>query len=319
MNIEHRHIEVFRAVMLAGSVTAAAARLFTSQPTVSRDLARFEQLLGFALFDRVRGRLQPTARALSLFEEVQRSWLGLERIVATASGLREFSAASLAIVCVPAFAQALLPAACRHFLALHPGVNLAITPAESPLLEEWLSAQRFDLGLTEQNTAPPGTHLEVLLEADEVCVLPAAHPLAAKARLSPQDFAGQPFVSLAPGDPYRRQLDSVFRELGVERRLQLETQTAASVCALVREGLGLAIVNPLSALEYASATLVLRPFSISIPFRVSLVRPEYRPSTPLSEDFASALRQQAEAIRQQLALASTLTPAATASFRYHPG
>ena len=50
MDIQHRHIEVFRAVMTAGSVTAAAALLHTSQPTLSRDLARLEQLLGYALF-----------------------------------------------------------------------------------------------------------------------------------------------------------------------------------------------------------------------------------------------------------------------------
>lgn len=301
MAIEHRHIEVFRAVMQAGSVTGAAAQLFSSQPTVSRELARLEQLLGFALFDRVRGRLKPTARALVLFDEVQRSYLGLERILATAGGLRDFAAASLSLVCVPAFAQALLPAACRRFRAQHAEVALAIAPAESPLLEEWLSAQRFDLGLTEQDTAPPGCSLEVLLEADEVCVLPAGHTLAAKALLQPQDFADQPFVSLAPGDPYRLQADTVFREHGVNRRMCLETQTAASVCALVREGLGLAIVNPLSALEYAAQGLVLRPFSVSIPFRVSLARPQHRPSTPLAEDFRAALQAEVAAIRQRLA------------------
>ena len=68
MRITHRHIEVFRALMTAGSVTAAAQALFTSQPTVSRELARLEQLLGMPLFERVRGRLQPTAQALALFE-----------------------------------------------------------------------------------------------------------------------------------------------------------------------------------------------------------------------------------------------------------
>ena len=304
MAIEHRHIEVFRAVMRAGSVTGAAGLLFTSQPTVSRELARLEDQLGFALFDRVRGRLQPTARALVLYEEVQRSYLGLERVLATATGLREDPGGQLSLVCVPAFAQALLPAVCRLFLAQHPGAGLSINPQESPLLEEWLSAQRFDLGLTEHNTAPPGTSLEVLLEADEVCVLPAAHALVAKSVLKPADFAGHAFVSLSPNDPYRVQLDAVFREHGVARRMSLETQSAASVCSLVREGLGLAIVNPLTALDYAANSaegLVLRRFAVSIPFRVSVVRPAYRPSTPWVEDFVATLRTEAQQIRQQLA------------------
>ncbi len=77
MDIQHRHIEVFRAVMAAGSLTAAAGLLHTSQPTLSRDLARLEQLLGYALFERERGRLKPTARARALFDEVERSFQGL--------------------------------------------------------------------------------------------------------------------------------------------------------------------------------------------------------------------------------------------------
>ena len=54
--------------MTTGSVTEAAVLLRTSQPTASRELARFESLVQINLFDRVRGRLVPTAPALMLFE-----------------------------------------------------------------------------------------------------------------------------------------------------------------------------------------------------------------------------------------------------------
>ena len=303
MDIDHRQIEVFRAVMSAGSVTGAAALLLTSQPTVSRELALLERRLGFALFDRVRGRLQPTTQALALYEEVQRAWQGLERVRATARALREGRGSQLAVVCVPAFAQALLPAACRRLRAQQADIALAITPQESPLLEEWLSAQRFDLGLTEHDSAPPGCTLQSLFEADEVCVLPAGHPLQARAELQPADFADQPFISLAPQDPYRVQLDEVFRREGVARRLLLETQSAASVCSLVREGLGLAIVNPLTALEFASQGCALRRFAVSIPFRVSLVRPAFRSSNPHTDTLIQALQAEAVATHERLGVA----------------
>jgi len=179
-------------------------------------------------------------------------------------------------------------------------VSIAITPEESPALEELLAEQRHDLGLTEHNNPPPGTRLEPLLEADEVCVLPAGHPLLAKPVLQPADFAGERFVSLAAADPYRIQLDEVFRNHGVARALALETHSAVSVCAMVREGLGVAVVNPLTALAFAGNGLELRAFSVSIPFRVSLVRPEYRPSTPLADQFAQALRDEAGALLARL-------------------
>jgi DNA-binding transcriptional LysR family regulator len=300
MSLSHRHIEVFRAVMNGGSVTAAATLLHTSQPTVSRELARMEQLIGYELFDRVRGRLQPTARGLALFDEVQRAYAGLERVMATAQRLRRFEEGLLSIVCLPAFAHSPLPAACRRFLAAHPGVRVTVTPQESPLLEEWLTAQRHDLGLTEHDSAPPGTTLTPLLVADEVCVLPAAHPLAAHEVLAPRDFEGQPFISLSPDDPYRAMLDAVFAEHGVARRLVVDTDSAISVCAMAAQGVGLAVVNPLTALACAGPELVVRRFAVSVPFRVSVVEPSHRPSTPLTAHFIDALRAEAAEIENRL-------------------
>jgi DNA-binding transcriptional LysR family regulator len=300
MNITHRHIEVFRAVMTSGSVTSAAGLLFTSQPTISRELAQLEDLLGFPLFDRIRGRLRPTARALTLFEEVQRSYMGLDRIIAMAASLSACEQGRLAVLCMPSLSHSPLPAVCRRFLADNPGIGLSITPQDSPLLEEWLTAQRYDLGLTERDLPPAGTRLEPLLAADEVCVLPEHHRLLAKHTLHPRDFSGERFISLAPSDPYRIQVDEVFRQHHIAREMMLETHSAVSVCSMVQEGLGLAIVNPLTALAFAGRGVELRCFSASIPFRVNIVRPEYRPSTPLVDRFIAVLKAEAESMLARL-------------------
>src|SRR3954465_12094017 len=102
-------MDIFRAVMGTSHVTRAAEALGTSQPTVSRELARLEQTLGLRLFDRVRGRLRPTVRALTLLEEVERSYVGLERIAEAAVSLRHFAHGRLALACLPALSHALLP------------------------------------------------------------------------------------------------------------------------------------------------------------------------------------------------------------------
>jgi DNA-binding transcriptional LysR family regulator len=300
MQITHRHVEVFRALMLTGSVTRAAELLHTSQPTVSRELARLEQVLQISLFDRVRGRLRPTVRALALQGEVDRSYLGLQRISATAAALRHFAQGQLTLACLPALAHALLPDAVRRFVAQVPEAGVAITSLESPQLEAWLTEQRCDLGLTEQREAPPGTTLTPLLAADEVAVLPQGHPLLARRVLKPQDFAGQRFVSLAPGDVYRQAIDAVFDQHQVSRALALEADSATAVCALVRQGLGVAIVNPLTALELTGPGLHLRPLSVKVPFFVSLVCPDLRAPSPLREPFVSALREAAGVVKQRL-------------------
>jgi len=298
--ITHRHIEVFRAVMTAGSVTAAAGLLHSSQPTLSRELARLEYLLGYALFERLSGRLKPSARALSLFEEVQRSYQGLDRISNHAAQLGRAEQAQLSVLCLPALSHALLPGACARFFVRYPTAQLSITPQESPLLEEWMSAQRFDLGLSEQTHAVPGTELIPLLSLDEVCVLPDGHALLSKKVLKPHDFEGQDFINLAADDPYRLQLDDLFTAQGVNRRARLETHSAIAVCAMVKAGLGLAIVNPLTALAMAGDGLELRRLSVSVPFQVNAMLPQFRPAQELTQILLADLQAQAQQISREL-------------------
>jgi len=282
MPINHRQVEVFRAVMQAGSLTAAAQALHSSQPTLSRELALMEQRLGYPLFERGGQRLRPTAAALALFDTVQRHYTGLAEVQNQALALALAEQQPFELLAQPALAHALAPMA----LARCEAAAVSITPAESPLLEAWMAEQRFDLALTERAEAPSGCQAEVLANLAEVAVLPAGHALAAKAVLELSDFAGQAFVSLAATDPYRRQIDTLFAAAGVAREMRLQTHSAATVCALVAAGLGLAIVNPLTARACACAQLLQRSLAVRIPFPVTLLSPMHRPRHRL----AAALR-----------------------------
>lgn len=294
MKISLRQVEVFRSIMQAGSVTGAARLLFTSQPTVSRELARLEHVSGLRLFDREGGRLLPTAQALMLIEEVERSYVGMERIERYAQSIRNFEHGRLTLTCLPLFSQTLLPRVCRRFYQLHAGISVSIVAQESPLLEESLVMQQHDLGLTEVEQVPRGTRGELLFSSDLVCVLPPGHPLAEKTALSLEDFHQVDFINLASLDSYRQTLDEHFRQAQVNRRTVIETGNAASVCAMVRQGLGVAIINPLTALAEAGRDLVIRPLSLSVPYRVMLIQPNHRPASASVEAFCAVLREEAE-------------------------
>ncbi|MRF67158.1 LysR family transcriptional regulator [Escherichia coli] len=301
--ISWRHIEIFRAVMTTPNLTEAAALLNTSQPTISRELARLEYLLQFKLFDRVKGRLQPTAQGLRFLEEVERSYYGLERIKNSAETIRRFEHAQISITCLPAFAQSLLPQVCQSFMENYPDVSITVIPQESPVLEEWLSAQRYDFGLTEHLQMLPGTEQQTLGSLNEVCVLPASHPLTQKEVLTPSDFQGQRFISLSLTDSYRQLIDSTFAEHHVERKMVMETHSASSICAMALKGIGVSIVNPLTALDFhqqSAGKLALRPLSFSIPFTVSLIRPIHRPSSQLTNIFTQHLEDNFNQIKTQL-------------------
>lgn len=300
--LTHRQLAIFRAIMQHGNLSRAAEVTASSQPTLSRELARLEYLLGFALFDRVRGRLRPTVRALALMQEVERSFVGLDQIAARAQELRTLSTGRLRLACLPALAQAFVPSALVAFTQALPQAAVSIFPEESPWLEQAMSEQRFDLGLSETQQAPTGVTLKPLLQVNEVAVLPRGHALARFEVLTPQHFEGQRFVSLAVGDSYRQAIDHMFAQAGVSRTLVLETSSAAAVCAMVRQGLGVAIVNPLTALALAGPELLVRPLSVAIAFQVSLLLPELAAPHPLRDALVTAMETTAEEMQRTLAL-----------------
>ena len=300
MNFSLRHVEVFWAVITTGSTTAAAALLNTSQPTISRELSRLEKLTQLKLFTRSGTRLVPTEAGLALFDEVQRSYIGLGNIRRAAQAIRQFRHGQLSLTCQPAFSQALLPQICQAFRVKFPGISVSITPQESPALEDSLTAQRYQLGLTESRHALPGTATETVLTSDLVCVLPAGHELAAKQELALRDFDGQNFVSLAPSDPYRLKVEHLFGQLNVERRTVVETHSAAAVCATVLLGVGVAILNPLTAIQFAGLGLHVRRLSCSIPYSVSVVRPLHRSESAGLAHFIDVVRDTCRRINDQL-------------------
>lgn len=298
--LTHRQLGLFRNVMLHGNLSRAADASGSSQPTLSRELARLEQLLGFALFDRVRGRLRPTVRALALMKEVERSFIGLEQIALRARELRSLGGTRLRLACLPALAQSLVPHALLQLSHSVPQALVSVHPLESPWLEQALAEQRFDLGLSEASEAPVGVQWQPLFRANEVAVLPAGHSLCRKRVLQPKDFAGAAFISLAPNDPYRIAIDKLFAEHGVQRIQCMETDSAAAVCAMVRQGLGLAIVNPLTALECRGNGLEVRPLGVALEFRVSLLLPSIAAPHPLREALVQALGQASTQLEKRL-------------------
>ncbi|MDU6377010.1 MAG: LysR family transcriptional regulator, partial [Bradyrhizobium sp.] len=145
--MHYRQIETFRAVILSGSASRAAELLDITQPAVSRAIAELERSVGFALFDRSGGRLSPTAEARLLFAEVDRAFVGLDRIRAEAARIRDFGAGAIRIASLSAFANTLMPKAIHAFNKRHPGVPVTLQIRASSVVRELVASGSFDLGI----------------------------------------------------------------------------------------------------------------------------------------------------------------------------
>src|SRR5471032_1981931 len=126
-----KHIEVFNAVMLTGTVSAAARLLHVTQPAVTQTLQHTDLQLGYALFTRERNRLIPTREAHALYPEVQRLMSQIESVRRIAAALGKGGDAQFRILIVPSLAVKALPDALRIFRAKYPDMPIAIRTLHS--------------------------------------------------------------------------------------------------------------------------------------------------------------------------------------------
>jgi len=291
MPLNFRQLEAFRALMLGKTVTRAAAMLFITQPAVTRLIHDLEHQVGFELFERRKGRLYPTPEAQALYQEVENSFAGLDRIAQYARTIRDFSAGKLTIGGMPALSLSFLPQVIHRFLQTHPAVAITLHTRSSQKIAEWVAAQQCDLGLVALELNDPAVQTELLWSSRMVCVLPAQHRLAAQSIIRPQDLANELFISLGSDHRARFQIDSVFAEAGVERRMQVETPLSVTAIEFVKAGTGITITEPISAYAQANANLLIKPFEPAIPFEFLLLYPAARPRSRLCKEFVRQLRQ----------------------------
>jgi DNA-binding transcriptional LysR family regulator len=268
-----REIEIFRAVMTAGSASKASQVLGISQPAVSQAIARLEVQAALPLFARVRGRLHPTHEALALLAEVNRCFVGLDAIQHRLRSLRQFGAGTVRIAALPGLGLSFLPRVLSEMNLAERGVVVSLQIMGSRDVRERLLAQECDLGLMADEVSAAGLVHSVFARYHGVVALPTGHPLAAKRVIRPADLALYPLVALNPEDGASIRLDGIFAAHGVTPRIIMNTPYTVSQCELVRHGIGIAVVNPVTAIDYADRDIVLRRFSEKLEYICVLAMP----------------------------------------------
>ncbi|APW40164.1 LysR family transcriptional regulator [Rhodoferax koreense] len=287
-----RQLEAFRAIMLCQTVTRAADMLFISQPAVTRLLADLEESVGFPLFERTRGRLHPTAEAQLLYEEVDRSLIGVERIARAAHAIKTQQRGSLHVAAPPSMALSFLPRAIAAFVADHGETKIMLGVYDSRSIVDMVIGQRCDLGIVNLSISHTGTHGDSLLSAAHVCAMPVGHRLASKELIVPTDIEGELFICQPSHLGTRLLIDAMFAAYGVKyRAAPVESPVAFTLCSLVAAGQGISLVDAVTAMEYKGQDLRFIPFEPPVPLEFSVLTPLQRKPPKLVEAFLAHLRK----------------------------
>ena len=286
-----RQCEVFRAVMEAGTVTAAAGRLNVTQPAVSKMLAQLERDLGFRIFLRQRRRLMPTQEAQALYQEVRRAFVGLDYLTRFAGDLRDLRRGHLVIAASHAPSSSYLPGIVAEFLRRYPGLSISMHSMDSPTIAQAVATGRADLGVAQFEVPAQGARRERLRSVPAVCVLPPGDALVRLREIRPADLHGRDFIALAAVNRLRARVGTVLDANNATPRIRVDTPLASTACRLVMEGVGISILDQLSAEANLHQGIVIRPFRPEIVEDLVLLTSDQTTLSSVANAFLTLLRR----------------------------
>ena len=279
-----RQLEAFRAVAESGSITKAAQHLGISQPAVSRLVSDFSNSMGFDLFQRRRGILEPTSDSRYLLAEVRRLIDSLDHLEDLRRDLTERKVGHFRIACLPGFATSHLPGVLVGFLKDRPGVTVTLEPDRPERILEWIIGQQYDCGLTGDFSGHPAT-ISQDLNVKSVCILPKGHAYGDREYITPSDLSSERLIHTRRDSWFFQELDHVFGVNNVEINSLVEVRQFTTACTMVKEGLGASVVSALDAENFRETGIVIRPFKPAIFHRLSIIQPASGPSSPVVLDF----------------------------------
>ena len=217
------------AIYEAGGITAAAKKLFISQPSLSQTVRLVEQELGVAIFERGVSPPKLTYAGERYLETARAMFAQEDHLNGVLESIRNEEQGCLRLGVSIQRGMQLLPMVLPDFRARYPDVQLLLEEQGSELLEKTVAGGKIDLGLV--TTEPSHKDLQYILIETESYVLLTSRGSVLEKRYQPGDsislldVANERFVSVKSGHNIRGIQDRVFARCGVSPHILLETDS----------------------------------------------------------------------------------------------
>lgn len=293
-----RHMEVFRAVMLTGSISAAAKMLYVSQPAVSKLIAYIEGRLTYRLFERINNRLVPTAEAQVLFREVERVYQAALVVNECALSLASGSQRNLRISCSASLSTVVIPIALAQLKRESPSLNIEWQTSLMNEMPNQILSKKVDLSIAALPLVHDHLHSQAFMRGRMVVVLPPEHPLAQQPQLSLRQLEGQALLLFRPDMPFGNLLAQEIERDGAQLESLLSFTNANEAVALVKQGMGITIIDEFVA---QGSGLAVVPLAEEIHFDISFVYSRFEPPSQASLQLMRVLHAHAVKLGREIA------------------
>ncbi|TKT75870.1 LysR family transcriptional regulator [Aquamicrobium sp. LC103] len=272
-----RQIEVFHAVVLARSITGASKVLNVSQPSLSRTIRRMEDLLGVELFARERGGLIPTSEALLIFGEVDNIVRQISGLSGQIARITRGEATVFRVGATASVARALVPQALKALSVSVPSLELFFDVLAVDQMEDYLVTGRGECLVTIAKMQHPLIASEQVGKAGLVAIVPRDHALASRDAISAQDLKGVDFIAFPGGGAHHIVVDKFLKDANVSVNIKAVVRFSDTALALANQGMGVALVDALTAMGPIGNDVVVKRIEKSPDFDISVLWNRKRP------------------------------------------
>lgn len=303
--MELRHLRYFIAVATELSFVRAAARLRIAQPSLSAQIRKLEDELGFRLLDRSRSHVALTDAGAVFLEDARDVVARAEAAVKRARGATQGKVGELRIATISLFTHTFLPASLPRFTETYPDVKVVISEMGSDTQVTRLAKGEVHLGFT---AAPfPAIdklgrfQLHCLLRSPLVVMLNPRHPLAGREAVSLRELRGETFIDFQMHRPqaYRLWANSVCQRVKFKPDFGPAAENPENMIDMVAANQGVALVPKLT-LRQMSGGVVLCPIAEKeIEFELFAMWDPNFPSAVL-RNFLKVVLKEAESVQRML-------------------
>jgi len=295
-----RQMEVFRAVMLTGSIVDAAKLLHLSESAISKMLGHTQQRTGLKLFERVKGRLVATNEAHQLYAEIERLWRNVEKVHALTRELADPDKGNLYIAASPSLGMSVVPHSVADTVKERPDLRVKVILPLTHALLDAVADKTVDIGITTFAVNHPSISVHAQFHCPLVCIMAPSHPLAGNDVIHPQDLIGHRLISVPLQALYGIDEAHVYGDALSRLNIGLEVRSGLIASLFSRASGEIAVVDAIAIADNLIPESVVRPFMSAQRIQIAVIHNRYKPLSPQALLFRELLIQRLQALCEQM-------------------
>lgn len=254
INLTLAQVEVFAAIVKAGSFTTASETLGMTQSAVSHAIAALEKELKVSLLVRDRKGIVLTEMGQRVLTHAQKMLVAAEQIRQETSAAVGLETGKVRVGSFPSVSARFLPGLLRQFRQRYPGIDVILFEGTDEEVRQWIYQRTVDIGVV---TLPSEGLATVAIARDEFfAVVSENHALVDHSQIRIHQLAQDPFIMSKAGcEPM---IVAMFSNDKLVPKIQFEVIDLRTIFAMVREGLGVTIVPEMALPTHVSGLHILR-------------------------------------------------------------